>query len=74
VCKIAALLLDRHRMRQLLVILCDNAVKYNHPGGSVWLALEQESEDAATSAILRIANTGPGISKKEQGNVFERFY
>jgi signal transduction histidine kinase len=58
---------DRHRLRQLLLILCDNAVKYNRDGGeiSLWLGAD---------AILRVRNTGAGIPAAEQPHVFQRFY
>jgi signal transduction histidine kinase len=61
---------DRQRLRQLLVILCDNAVKYNRQGGTVTLAVEQDG----TTVVLRIANSGPGIPADEQSHVFDRFY
>jgi signal transduction histidine kinase len=61
---------DRHRLRQLLLILCDNAVKYNRTGGEVRLSLENDSG----MATLRVFNTGPGISPSHHPKVFERFY
>lgn len=61
---------DRHRLRQLLVILCDNAVKYNRPGGRVILSLEQ----SANHSTLRVTNTGPGIPFEDHSRVFQRFY
>ena len=61
---------DRHRLRQLLVILCDNAVKYNQPGGWIRISMEQQ----ATGSILRVQNTGPGIPPEDHDRVFERFY
>ncbi|MCW0219636.1 MAG: ATP-binding protein [Prosthecobacter sp.] len=61
---------DRHRLRQLLLILCDNAVKYNHEGGNINITLIAENGEAR----LSISNTGPGIPQKDQGRVFERFY
>jgi signal transduction histidine kinase len=61
---------DRQRLRQLLVILCDNAIKYNRVGGSITASLEQIAE----SVHLRISNTGLGIPLEEQSRVFERFY
>jgi signal transduction histidine kinase len=61
---------DRHRLRQLLLILCDNAVKYNHVGGEVSFHLIEQG------GIVKVAvrNTGPGIPPAEQPRVFERFY
>ncbi|CAN5813612.1 hypothetical protein BH11VER1_BH11VER1_40060 [soil metagenome] len=61
---------DRHRLRQLLLILCDNAVKYNHEGGEVSLKLIHEDGLAKVS----VCNTGAGIPPAEQSRVFERFY
>lgn len=50
--------------------LCDNAVKYNHPGGSVRVAVTDEKE----SVRLTVADTGIGISQEHQERIFERFY
>jgi signal transduction histidine kinase len=61
---------DRHRLRQLLVILCDNAVKYNRDGGTVLLGLEQNG----AGSLLRVENTGPGIPEEDHGRVFDWFY
>ncbi|MEZ0277102.1 MAG: sensor histidine kinase [Roseimicrobium sp.] len=61
---------DRHRMRQLLLILCDNAVRYNREGGSITLTLTQN----AGAAVLSVRNTGIGIAPADQGLVFERFH
>ncbi|MEI7730710.1 MAG: HAMP domain-containing sensor histidine kinase [Verrucomicrobiota bacterium] len=61
---------DRHRLRQLLLNLCDNAVKYNQPDGKVWVNLRQ---DEAT-AVLSIANTGPGIPAAVLPRIFEPFF
>jgi signal transduction histidine kinase len=61
---------DRHRLRQLLLILTDNAIKYNQEAGSVTLSLEAGNG----SALLSIANTGPGIPSEIAGRVFDRFF
>jgi signal transduction histidine kinase len=61
---------DRQRLRQLLVILCDNAIKYNCEGGQVILGVER----TGTGSVLRLENSGPGIPEAEHGQVFERFY
>jgi signal transduction histidine kinase len=60
---------DRHRLRQLLLNLADNAVKYNQPNGSVTIALRQR--DGA--AEIEIANTSTGIPPELQSRIFDRF-
>ncbi len=61
---------DRHRLRQLLLNLTDNAVKYNQPNGKITLALTC-SEGRGE---LRIANTGAGIPVELLPKVFARFF
>lgn len=61
---------DRHRLRQMLLNLVDNAVKYNEPNGGVTLSLKR-CEDRAQ---ITVANTGPGIPPEQLPRVFERFY
>lgn len=61
---------DRHRLRQLLLNLTDNAVKYNQPGGTVKFSLQRDGNAAA----LQISNTGPGLAPDLQARVFERFF
>ncbi|MDB6111911.1 MAG: Integral rane sensor signal transduction histidine kinase [Pedosphaera sp.] len=61
---------DRHRLRQLLLNLTDNAIKYNQPKGHVTIALRRVDG----SAEISIANTGPGISPESQARVFDRFF
>jgi len=68
-CELVEVAGDRHRLRQLLLNLTDNAVKYNQPGGSVTLALRRVGEYAE----ITVANTGPGIPPELQARVFERF-
>ncbi|MCP5522623.1 MAG: HAMP domain-containing protein [Verrucomicrobiales bacterium] len=61
---------DRNRLRQLLLNLTDNAIKYNHSGGQVILSLGR----SGGRAELTLANTGPGIPAGLQDRVFERFF
>jgi signal transduction histidine kinase len=61
---------DRHRLRQLLLNLTDNAIKYNHAQGSVSLSLIR----AGRNAELTIGNTGPGIPAEALGRVFDPFF
>jgi signal transduction histidine kinase len=61
---------DRHRLRQLLLNLTDNAIKYNQPDGRVAMGLTRNNGVVE----LKIANTGPGISAEKLPRVFDRFY
>jgi heavy metal sensor kinase len=61
---------DRHRLRQLLLNLADNAVKYNQPQGRVTMSL-RPADDAAE---FTITNTGPGIPPEILPRVFDRFF
>jgi heavy metal sensor kinase len=61
---------DRHRLRQLLLNLADNAVKYNQPQGRVTMNLRRENDFAE----FTIANTGAGIPPEILPRVFDRFF
>jgi signal transduction histidine kinase len=61
---------DRMRLRQLLLIVLDNAVKHNKPGGEVRIALRLGS----AGAELAVVNTGSTLSAEERSRVFERFF
>ena len=61
---------DRHRLRQLLLNLADNAVKYNERQGRVTMRLRR----AGDAAELTMANSGPGIPPEILSRVFDRFY
>lgn len=61
---------DRHRLRQLLLNLVDNAVKYNQSQGRVTMKLRRVNGKAE----FVIANTGSGIAPESLPRVFDRFY
>ena len=55
---------------RLLFNLTENAVKYNHLGGSVRISVEQESE----TLLIRVSDTGCGIPEKFQRSIFQPFF
>ncbi len=61
---------DRRRLRQLLLILLDNAIRYSPEDAEVSVAL-QLGPDIVT---LTVADQGSGIAKKDLAYVFDRFY
>ena len=61
---------NRDRLKQLALILLDNALKYTPAGGTVRLELQRKQN----LAELIVTDTGPGISAKDLPHVFERFY
>jgi signal transduction histidine kinase len=68
-CAEIVILGDRQRLRQLLVNLTDNAVKYNKPGGTVTMELRRV--DGAVE--IEIVNTGIAITPNLQARLFEPF-
>ena len=60
----------RRLISEIAFNLCENAVKYNRDGGSVFVKVETEGENAA----LTVQDTGIGIPDADQSRVFERFY
>ena len=57
-------------VEEIIYNLCDNAIKYNHPGGQVTVEVSEEDD----SAVVTVRDTGIGIPEKEQSRIFERFY
>ncbi len=61
---------DGTMLREMIVNLIDNAIRYTPPGGVVTASVRQDGE----TAVLRVADNGPGIAESERDRVFERFY
>ncbi len=61
---------DADRLKQVLLILLDNAVKYTPPEGHIWVWLSS----AGAQVELRVADDGPGIPAEQLPHLFERFY
>lgn len=58
---------DYTRLRQMLLAVVDNAIKFTQPGKQVCLALE------ADAPVIRIADEGAGIAQEEIEHIFDRF-
>lgn len=62
---------DRERIRQVLINLVDNAIKYGKPDGVVSIEVLRQN---GKKALIRVMNEGPGIAKEHLPRLFERFY
>ncbi|MDF5732340.1 MAG: ATP-binding protein [Rhizonema sp. PD38] len=61
---------DDIRLKQVLLNLIDNAIKYSEPGTSISLKLSQQGEEG----IIQVFDKGYGIPLQHQSRIFERFY
>lgn len=62
---------DRMVLRQAVVNLVDNAIKYSPAGGRITVRVSRSESGAA---MLDVTDTGPGIPAEQQQRVFDRFY
>jgi two-component system phosphate regulon sensor histidine kinase PhoR len=61
---------DKDRIRQTIINLVHNSIKFNKPAGKVTVSTGYDSN----SVTVSVADTGIGISKDDLPHVFERFY
>lgn len=61
---------NRQLIEEVLYNLCDNAIRYNNPGGKVAVRIEKKE----TKILLVVEDNGIGISEEHQNRIFERFY
>jgi signal transduction histidine kinase len=57
-------------LRQALLNLVDNAIKYTPRGGRIEIRVAHESDNA----VIQVGDTGPGIPPEFRNRVFDRFY
>ena len=61
---------DRTILRQAVVNLIDNAVKYSQIKSRIWIRVADNERDA----VVEVEDSGPGIPAEHLGRIFERFY
>ena len=61
---------DRLVLRQALLNLVDNAIKYSPVGGRITIRVAE----SPSAAVVEVSDTGPGIPEELQSRIFDRFY
>jgi len=61
---------DRDRLRELLLNLIENAIRYTPSGGAIAVSLSREEKEA----IITVSDTGIGVPEEEIPKIFDRFY
>lgn len=64
---------DKERLKQVMVNLVENAIKYTNPGGSVRVEL-RDGVPAPNAITISVSDTGIGIAAEHLPRLFERFY
>ena len=61
---------DQDKIKQVVINLINNGIKYNRPGGKVDVSASTDEH----GFILSVSDTGPGIPQESMPNLFTRFY
>ena len=72
--EVAPVAADRDKVRQVLVNLVENAIKYSPGGGRIEVGLEPGHESGAGTVVFYVKDEGLGIPREEQARIFEKFY
>ena len=65
---------DHARLRQVLVNLIGNAVKFTPPDGHISITIDTDVTDVAAWGRITVTDTGPGIAQTELKAIFEPYY
>ncbi len=65
---------DRDELIQVVSNLVENAIKYGHSGGNVWLTIDRRPEGGVSRFGLTVRDDGAGIEEKHLPRLTERFY
>jgi heavy metal sensor kinase len=62
---------DRSILRQIIINLLDNAIKYTPPGGTIFARVAGRDDKMVS---IEVEDSGPGIAPAHRDRIFERFY
>lgn len=65
---------DKEKLKQLIYILLDNAIKYSYNGGKIIISLYSKIIEQSNYICIKVQDFGIGISDLQHDRIFDRFY